>query len=902
MGEVYRARDVKLNREVALKVLPEAFTRDPERLARFKREAQVLASLNHPNIAAIYGFEESNPSVDSGQGAVQALVLELVEGETLAERVAASALEIRAPGWSPARGARDRGGLPIGEALRIARQIADALEAAHERGIVHRDLKPENIKITTAGVVKVLDFGLAKIGLSEAAGHDLSLSPTMTAGATGAGMILGTAAYMSPEQARGKVVDKRTDIWAFGCVLYEMLTGRAAFARETVSDTIAAILEREPDWTLLPAALPADTARLLRRCLDKDPHRRLRDVADARADLDEAKPHEGPSVATPSGRRLSQPNQIAWSLGGVLVVAIATAIAVLSFTSSSATAERVPVLSRPVKVTNSAAHEFGPAISPDGKWVAYYANTNGRSDVWVKFLESGATSNLTANLGLDLPARTGIGAIGISPDGSQIAFLARAEDGGPSYDTWVIPAPVGGPPRKLFQVLQACQWSPDGASIMCVRPASTKGDALVVANRDGTGVREVVPQRPGRHVHWPAWSADGRHIYFIHTYDNWHNEPSEIFRVATSGGEPEPVVRSARRAIYPVPLPGGDLMFAGNPETVDLGLWWKGGDANVERPLTVGLGEYAEPRLSADGRKLVATLVTPRQLLVTVPVTDRPSTMRVLTDGYGSELDPSFDPRTDRLVFSSARSGHRSLWAARADGTDAKPLTVDSAIDERPMFSPDGQQIAFISDRGGRRAIWVMSANGGAPKKLVETPVLDNLTWSLDGRRVIFARPEDDRTGLASVSVADGAVAPIPTPADGCCPAASPVADTIAYLQPTMVAAAGPSGSPAARLWLRFVDGAGRRLYEDMPDQQFANGFLAWSPDGKRLAAAAVTNGRSEIWIVEPGGRQPYRKILDFDAASRPRGFTWNRDGSTLIISNQEFPGDIVMFDVMLSN
>ena len=243
MGEVYRARDSKLGRDVAIKILPDELTTDPDRLVRFEREARVLASLNHPHIGAIYGLEDT--------GGVSALVLELVDGDTLADRIA-------------------RGPLPLTESLVIARQIAEAVDAAHERGVVHRDLKPANIKITSAGVVKVLDFGLAKATCGEGLTGELSRAQTVTMSATSQGTILGTAAYMSPEQARGQNVDRRTDIWAFGCVLYEMLAGRRAFGGETLSDSIASILERRPDWTALPAATPATVRHVLARCLEKD--------------------------------------------------------------------------------------------------------------------------------------------------------------------------------------------------------------------------------------------------------------------------------------------------------------------------------------------------------------------------------------------------------------------------------------------------------------------------------------------------------------------------------------------------------------------------------------------------------------------------------------------------------
>jgi eukaryotic-like serine/threonine-protein kinase len=281
MGEVYRARDTKLDRDIAIKVLPQVFAADPERIARFQREAKTLASLNHPHIAAIYGIEES--------GGTHALVMELIEGEDLSQRIA-------------------RGPIPIEEVLSMAKQIAEALEAAHEQGIIHRDLKPANIEVTTDGNVKVLDFGLAKLseplGSGPQAAGSLSLSPTITSPAlmTGAGVLLGTAAYMSPEQAKGRPADKRSDVWAFGCVLYEMLTGEAPFARETVSDSIAAILEREPDFARLPSAKPAGLPRLLTRCLAKDRQQRLRDVGDARLEIDEwlASPSATASVVKPS--------------------------------------------------------------------------------------------------------------------------------------------------------------------------------------------------------------------------------------------------------------------------------------------------------------------------------------------------------------------------------------------------------------------------------------------------------------------------------------------------------------------------------------------------------------------------------------------------------------------------
>src|SRR3954468_10294827 len=542
MGEVYRARDTKLHREVAIKVLPGLFSSDQDALARLEREARILAAFNHPNIATVYGLEE--------QPGLTAIVMELVEGEALDARVQAKRK------------------LPVEEPITIARQLVDALDAAHERGIIHRDLKPANIKLTPDRVVKVLDFGLARDRVTTSREADTLVSPV-----TQPGLILGTAAYMSPEQARGLAVDRRAGIWAFGRGPYEFLTGVSPFAGASISDVIARVLEREPDWNALPPSTPSPLVRLIQHCLQKDTKRRLRDIADARVDFDEALTTPPTTLVT-----ATSVSPLPWAV----VAAAAVAIAV-SWWLFSARKQIGPHFSRAVRLTNSAAREFSPAISPDNKWVAYYSEWQGRSDVWVKFLDSGSTINLTSSLNLDLPARALIGGLSISPDGTMIAVASRSVPGLPGYDTWIIPAPAGGVPRKLLPTLQAMQWSPDGKQIAGVRAASSRGDALVVADSDGGHQRELVPARGGRHVHWPAWSRDQKWIYFISSYDTWQSGQSEIYRVPTSGGSDEPVITTNRRAIYPAPIPGGGLIFAANPDAIDLSLWWSDGRRDVDR-------------------------------------------------------------------------------------------------------------------------------------------------------------------------------------------------------------------------------------------------------------------------------------------------------------------------------
>ena len=357
MGGVYRARDTKLNRDVALKILPDAFASDPDRLARFTREAQTLASLNHPNIAAIYGIEESPD--------VRALVMELVEGEDLSLRIA-------------------RGAIPLDEALPIAKHIAEALEAAHEQGIIHRDLKPANIKVRADGTVKVLDFGLAKALDPAAASSPQAMnSPTITSPAmTQAGMILGTAAYMAPEQARGTAVDKRADVWAFGVVLYEMLTGRRLFTGTTVSDTIAAVLKAEPDWTTLPTDTPPAIRRLLRRCLEKDRKRRLTDAGAARLEIDDAltaSPTADGAVASDTSATAAPRGRLAWMTGlAAAAVLVAAALAVPAVRYLRETPTPAPPEMRLEIATPATSDVMSFALSPDGRQIVSWRRATAR--------------------------------------------------------------------------------------------------------------------------------------------------------------------------------------------------------------------------------------------------------------------------------------------------------------------------------------------------------------------------------------------------------------------------------------------------------------------------------------------------------------------------------------------
>jgi hypothetical protein len=481
MGVVYRARDTRLQRDIAIKTLPEAFAADPDRLSRFAREAQLLALLNHPNIAAIYGIEESDGN--------RALLLELVEGETLADQVA------KAP-------------LPIDEALAIARQIAAALEAAHDRGIIHRDLKPANIKLTPTGTVKILDFGLAKaLDPADAAAGDPAESPTLTARATELGLILGTAAYMSPEQARGKPVDRRADIWAFGAVLYEMLSGRRAFEGQDTTEVIANVITREPDWTALPANVPPSVLRLLRRCLQKDPARRLNHIGDARLELDEASTPAGESATQPDPRR-----DVRWSTGTLL--AAASAAVVLAVAGFFIGRHLVPA-ARDVQSPAWRGERLGgstiamaPEVSPNGEMVSFQAMVDGVTQVGVMNPQSGHWTVLTRDRTRG-PAQV----LSWSRDGSRI-YYDRFFD----VPRGVFTVPVlGGDERLLLDDAMTPRELPDG-SLLVTRINAVR-EAQLHRFWPDTGRVEALPAQMASLARLPSPAVrvfpDGREAVFV---------------------------------------------------------------------------------------------------------------------------------------------------------------------------------------------------------------------------------------------------------------------------------------------------------------------------------------------------------------------------------------------------
>ena len=720
MGEVYRARDAELGRDVAIKVVPDAFLANPERLARFEREARVLATLNHPHISAIYGLEEAD--------GIRGLVLELVEGGTLADRLAL-------------------GPLPFEEALTVARQIADALDAAHEKGIVHRDLKPANIKITPAGTVKVLDFGLAKIDARDRMASGRSQSPTGTLGGTGEGVILGTAAYMSPEQARGKPLDKRTDIWSFGCVLYEMLTGRPAFPGDTISDTIAAILGDDPDWRRLSGETPDNIRRLLQRCLEKDPKQRLHDIADAGIEIHDAqaKAHSAViaspvPVVTRRGRE-----RLAWTVAGLLamvsVVAVAVAIAVALRPAPVAREVRLEITTPPT------TDQVSLALSPDGEKLVFAAESEGGPRLWLRSLEAGSAHPL---------AGTDRGAYPFwSPDSRSIGFFAegklkRLDIAGGAAQT-LADAPIG----------RGGTWSRDGVILFAPNAFSP---IFRVSDRGGESVAVTGGEMPKAASHrFPQFLPNGRYFLF-----SVMGAPQDrgVYVASLDGS----VMRRLVDADTAVVREPGHLLFvrqgtlfvqsfdpvrlelAGNPFPVVEDILFSGAvNTSVISSSDAGPIVY-RTRAASDRRQFLWFDRSGKEMgRVGEPDTVTPA-------------NPQLSPDGQRVALNRSVNGQLGIWLLETGGGVLSRFTFDGAPDAYPVWSPDGLRLVFVSNRKGVTDLYEKPASGaGISAPLLVTPENKVPTdWSLDGRFVLYRRFAPNRDSDIWALPMDGNRKPFP--------------------------------------------------------------------------------------------------------------------------------------------
>jgi Tol biopolymer transport system component len=664
MGEVYRATDTKLHRDVAIKVLPESFAKDVDRMARFTREAQVLASLNHPNIAAIHGIED------------RALIMELVEGETL------------------------KGPLPLDTALDYARQIADALEAAHEKGIVHRDLKPANIKVTPQGVVKILDFGLAKAA-EEPAGNAEN-SPTLTISPTRAGLILGTAAYMSPEQARGKPVDKRADIWAFGVVLYEMLTGQRLFPGEMISDTLAAVLKEEPDLERVSSRV----RRLLRGCLEKDPKKRLQAILDWRLLLE-----DGPVVA-PSRSRLGIGASI---VAGVLFVALG----ILSFLYFRERPPLKTVVRATITLPGGTPNLHSFAISPDGRLVAIVALVNGKQQLWLRALDALQAQPMPGTDDATYPFW--------SPDSHSIGFFAQGK--------LKKIAASGGPPQSLCDALVGAGGSWSRENVIVFSPLLSNAIQRVSA---AGGVPADVTKPKGR-SEFPVFLPDGRH--FLYTVLGGSVEDTGVYLSSLDGKENRPVLLAD---VSSVVFGAGRLLFIRDDTLVAQTFDVASGQAVGEVfPVAGGVSarvlSYAPVTVSETGVLLYESGVAADNQMAWY---DRGGKRLGTVDAPGQVFDPAISPDGKAIAFRRRTASGSDLWLWDLSRGAEQRFTTDASFNSAPFWSPNGDRIVFASSRGGGIFdLYQKATNGTGKDELLRTSGKGRLPtqWSRDGRFIVYS-------------------------------------------------------------------------------------------------------------------------------------------------------------------
>jgi Tol biopolymer transport system component len=789
MGEVYQAHDTKLGRDVAIKVLPEAFAHDPERLSRFQREAKMLASLNHPNIATIHGLEQS--------GATSYLVMELVSGETLQERVK-----------------RD-GAIPIEEALGIAKQIAEALEAAHEKAIIHRDLKPANVKLTPEGKVKVLDFGLAKAFADDSATEDLSNSPTLSRAATMQGVILGTAAYMSPEQARGKTVDKRTDIWAFGCVLYELLTGKQAFTGEDITEILAAVVKSEPDWTALPVTVPGKGRDLLRHCLQKDKRLRLRDAGDAQIEIQEALAAPPTPLAAAAGAATrSWRERLAWAAAAVFVVTtIAFAIGFVL---------RAPKPPLPMRLTAEIGADanlyttYGPSaiLSPDGTQLALVASgADQKRRIYVRSINQLQATALSGTENARDPF--------FSPDGQWLGFFAdgklkkvsvqggaavtlcdASNDRGGSWgeDGTIVFTPdnrvalfrvssAGGTPQPLTmldkQAGEATQRWPQvlpGGKAVLFTSNTTGGtlagfeDSNIVVYSMASGQRKTL-----QHGGFYARYLPSGHLVYMHE-GTLFAVPFDLKRLEVTS-QPAPILEG----VVTAPLfagaqfsfsETGDLVYvAGHSGGVNVSIYWMDREGKFT-PLRQTPSAYYNLAFSPDGKRLALDIIDGKRRDIWLYEWERDTLTRLTFAGEANSF-PVWTPDGQRITYSSVdKDGRNNLWWIRADGAgDTQRLTEGKSPQFSGSWRPDGKVMAFTQQNvdtnfdimtfpieGNEKSGWKPSE----PKPFVNSAFVESEpAFSADGRWLsymsnesgdfeVYVRPFPGPGGKWQVSTAGG--------------------------------------------------------------------------------------------------------------------------------------------------
>jgi serine/threonine-protein kinase len=848
MGEVYRARDTKLGREVAIKVLPEAFA-ESERLARFEREARLLASLNHPNIATLFDLQEHDGT--------HFLVLELVPGETLAERI-------------------QQGPIPIDEAVPLFKQIAEALEAAHEKGIIHRDLKPSNIKVTPEGKVKILDFGLAKALAGEPVTQNLSESPTLTREFTETGVVLGTAPYMSPEQARGKTVDKRADIWAFGCCLYEALTGKVAFLGDTVADTIAKIVEREPDWQMLPPTTPPFVRSLLRRCLQKDANRRLHDIADARIEIEDADTE--PSVGEIPRARKSR--ALPWILAALAALAAGVAGWYLK-PSAPRPVSKMIVEVEPAEWLGSRARTLpqfrmsrtAVAFSRDGKYLVFNAGDSEGFRLYLRPMD-----------GLEAqPIPFTEGALGpfYSPDGKWIGFWANGS---------LKKVPIGGGPAITLcdtsSLPVGASWGPNGTIVF----GKDEGGILEISS-DGGEPRAITHLAEGEYSHrLPYILPDGETVLFTKLKRRRGWDEAQIVAFSLETGEQKVLVDNGVDARYSLT---GHLVFVRSGTLMAVPFDLKRlevtggpvGVAEIKQAVNArhdasgtGSGQFSFSDSGSLAYVPGGIFLSPEKSLVLV---DRDGAAEVLAAPKADYYYPRLSPDGRRIAVSVRSVQEWDIWAYDITRGTSTRITQDESVETSPIWSPDGHRIAFISDRTGKSSLYGIPADSsGSAERLTTLEQVSAASWSPDGLALVILHRASEGNNDIWILPLEGEPQPfVESPFHELYPTFSPDGRWLAYVS---------NQSGRLEVYVTSYPGPG-------PKHQISvNGGRApsWAPNGRELFYHSFEVDRERfMWAVKIttnptfiAGKPRVLFKRDFVGQVPSRGYDVTPDGRFLLV------------------